>query len=154
LPTLTKEDYDGVIDTDGCHDSPGDDYDGDALTDEDEVFVHGTHPQRRDTDGDTCGDGAELGTQPSHGGDRDPKLADFYDVTGDGAIDLRDALEVLDRFGALPGEAEYDPLFDRYAPDASKPWRTAAAVGEHVGIDLQDALVNLQSFGHSCAGAP
>jgi hypothetical protein len=23
LPTLTKEDYDGVIDTDGCHDSPG-----------------------------------------------------------------------------------------------------------------------------------
>ncbi|UCH87325.1 MAG: hypothetical protein JSU97_02745 [Dehalococcoidia bacterium] len=27
----TCEDYDGVIDTDGCHDSPGDDYDGDSL---------------------------------------------------------------------------------------------------------------------------
>jgi len=27
----TCEDYDGVIDWDGCHDSPGDDYDGDSL---------------------------------------------------------------------------------------------------------------------------
>jgi hypothetical protein len=27
----TCEDYDGIIDTDGCHDSPGDDYDGDSF---------------------------------------------------------------------------------------------------------------------------
>jgi hypothetical protein len=27
----TCEDYDGIIDTDGCHDSPGDDYDGDSM---------------------------------------------------------------------------------------------------------------------------
>jgi len=27
----TCEDYDGIMDTDGCHDSPGDDYDGDSM---------------------------------------------------------------------------------------------------------------------------
>jgi hypothetical protein len=31
---LTFEDYDGVLDTDGCHDSPGQDFDGDGYTDE------------------------------------------------------------------------------------------------------------------------
>jgi hypothetical protein len=51
--TLTFEDYDGVLDTDGCHDSPGDDFDGDSLglgdpfglffRDEVEVFM-GTLP--------------------------------------------------------------------------------------------------------------
>jgi hypothetical protein len=108
-----------------------------------------------DSDLDGCRDAEELMTYHAFGGDRDPMDAfDFYDVTGDAAIDLQDALAILERFGAQPGEAEYDPLFDRYAPDAGKPWRTATAVGEHVGIDLQDALVNLQSFGHSCAGAP
>jgi hypothetical protein len=40
--------------------------------------------------------------------------------------------------------------FDRYAPDPTKPYRTAAAVGAHLGIDLSDAIVNLQSFGHKC----
>ena len=50
----TCEDYDGIIDTDGCHDSPGDDLDGDSLGklndqgfpvfwDEIEVYV-GTDP--------------------------------------------------------------------------------------------------------------
>ena len=29
--TNSCEDYDGIIDTDGCHDSPGDDLDGDSL---------------------------------------------------------------------------------------------------------------------------
>jgi len=31
FPIQTREDYDGMIDWDGCHDSPGDDYDGDSL---------------------------------------------------------------------------------------------------------------------------
>jgi hypothetical protein len=57
----TCEDYDGIIDTDGCHDSPGDDLDGDSLGrvtqqgfpvfwDEVEVYL-GTDPQ------DACPDG-------------------------------------------------------------------------------------------------
>ena len=59
LPTLTREDYDGVIDTDGCHDSPGDDWDGDGLSDEDEVFILGTDPQNADTDADGARDGPD-----------------------------------------------------------------------------------------------
>ncbi len=43
VPIQTKEDYDGVQDWDGCHDSPGDDYDGDGFSDEAEVHV-GTDP--------------------------------------------------------------------------------------------------------------
>jgi hypothetical protein len=75
---------------------------------------------------------------------------DFYDVTGDRAIDLQDALAILDKFGRLPGDGGYDAALDRVAPDALKPWRTAPATGGAVGIDLQDALLNLQSFGHAC----
>jgi hypothetical protein len=108
-----------------------------------------------DLDGDGCLTTQESGPDPLFGGDRTPTDAwDFFDLTGDTAIDLQDALAILDRFGALPGQPAYDALYDRYAPDAAKPWRTAAAVGVHVGIDLQDALVNLQSFGHSCAAPP
>jgi len=40
---LTFEDYDGILDTDGCHDSPGDDKDGDGFTDEAEVLFIGTN---------------------------------------------------------------------------------------------------------------
>lgn len=50
VPIQTKEDYDGVQDWDGCHDSPGDDYDGDGFSDEAEVHV-GTDPV------DPCGSG-------------------------------------------------------------------------------------------------
>ena len=39
---LTFEDYDGILDTDGCHDSPGDDRDGDGFTDENEILKIGT----------------------------------------------------------------------------------------------------------------
>jgi hypothetical protein len=35
---LTFEDYDGVLDADGCHDFPGADSDGDGFT---ETGVHG-----------------------------------------------------------------------------------------------------------------
>ena len=43
VPIRTKEDYDGIIDTDGCHDSPGDDWDGDRFGDEAETYI-GTDP--------------------------------------------------------------------------------------------------------------
>jgi hypothetical protein len=39
---LVFEDYDSILDNDGCHDSPGDDYDGDGYTDEVEVLSIGT----------------------------------------------------------------------------------------------------------------
>jgi hypothetical protein len=109
-----------------------------------------------DTDGDGCTDERETGPTPSLGGDRNPLDPwDFFDVSGpegvrDKAIDLNDALAVLAKFGLQPGQQGYDATFDRIAPDPSKPYRTAAATGDAVGIDLQDALLNLQSFGHDC----
>jgi hypothetical protein len=43
VPIQTREDYDGVEDWDGCHDSPEDDYDGDGFSDAAEAHV-GTDP--------------------------------------------------------------------------------------------------------------
>jgi CSLREA domain-containing protein len=43
---LVFEDYDGVLDADGCHDSPGDDFDGDGFTDDVEALAIGTNPGR------------------------------------------------------------------------------------------------------------
>jgi hypothetical protein len=41
---LSFEDYDGVIGGDGCHDSPGNDFDGDTFRDELEALFLGTNP--------------------------------------------------------------------------------------------------------------
>jgi hypothetical protein len=56
---LTFEDYDGVLDADGCHDSPGDDFDGDGLTDDSEVFTHLTLAFNPDSDADGVLDGPD-----------------------------------------------------------------------------------------------
>ena len=69
---------------------------------------------------------------------------------GDRAIDVADALVVISRFGELPGARPGNEILDRYAPDASHPYRTAQAVGVHVGIDLADVTTILRSFGHAC----
>jgi len=59
VPIQTREDYDGVSDEDGCHDSPTDDYDMDGLTDEIEWITYGTDPVIPDTDGDGILDGPD-----------------------------------------------------------------------------------------------
>ena len=46
VPIQTKEDWDGILDFDGCHDSPGDDYDGDGFSDELEALAIGTNPAK------------------------------------------------------------------------------------------------------------
>lgn len=104
-----------------------------------------------DSDDDGCDDAQEQGLSPDAGGRRDPLDPwDFYDVTSNGAIDLSDTLAVLGKFGLQPGNAGYDAAFDRVRGDPD-PWRTTAATGAHAGIDLEDALANLASFGHTCA---
>lgn len=119
-----------------------------------------TAAQPGDADADGCTDAQELGAIPALGGDRNPQdFWDFFDVSGpsgvrDKAIDLQDTLAILSKFGKLPGQVGYEAAYDRMAPDPSKPYRTAAATGAALGIDVQDALLNLQSFGHSCAPAP
>jgi hypothetical protein len=102
-------------------------------------------------DGDACTNGRELGANPVVGGDRDPlEPWDFYDVTGDKTVDLNDALVILAAFGQSPAHPEYNSGLDRQSNDPTKPWRSAPATGNQIGIDLQDALLNLQSFGHNC----
>jgi hypothetical protein len=102
-------------------------------------------------DNDPCSDAQEAGPQPTSGGDRNPLYPwDFYDVTGDQAIDLADTIAILGKFGLVPGAPGYVASFDRYAPDPQKLYRTAAATGGQIGIDVSDAIVNLQSFGHAC----
>jgi hypothetical protein len=108
-----------------------------------------------DSDGDGCTDYEENRPNRSLGGERNPNDAwDFYDVNGDLAIDVADVLKILFQFGYGPATPGYNAALDREADDASKPWRTSPATGVHIGIDVSDAILNLQSFGHGCAGPP
>lgn len=100
-----------------------------------------------DTDGDGCTDASEAGANRLFGGQRDPNNKwDFFDVTSDRAIDASDVLDILQFFG-LPASHAGANRRDRYIPDMAFPWRTAES---NDGVDLSDALVNLQSYGADC----
>ena len=117
----------------------------------------GVQSTAADADGDGCTDAQEIGNDEAFGGLRDPSDAfDFFDIVGptppkDRAVDLGDTLAVLGKFGLLPADPGYDVLFDRMAGPELQPWRSRQASGLALGIDLSDALVSLQQFGHSCA---
>lgn len=143
----------------GCMEAAGDsagdpcsfDDDADGLSDGDEVTTYLTDPLTYDTDGDNCSDGTESLGSPSLGGDRDPlDFWDFFDVTGDQTVDLSDTLDVLTYFGDA-GTSTAGNLRDRDNFGAAQPWQTYES---NDGVDLTDALVNLQSFGHDCSGPP
>jgi len=113
-------------------------------------WILGANPCDSDTDGDGCGDLIETEPAPLFGGGRDPLDPwDFFDVTGDRAITLDDALDVLAYFGASGPAAPPAGLRDRFIPDPARPWKTARALD---GVDLTDALAVLKSFGTLCAG--
>jgi hypothetical protein len=86
VPIQTREDYDGISDEDGCHDSPTDDYDMDGLTDEVEFPVYGTDPVIPDTDGDGVLDGPDnckLATNSDQTDSDSDGLGDICDPDGD-----------------------------------------------------------------------
>jgi hypothetical protein len=93
---LTFEDYDAVLNTDGCHDSPGDDRDGDGYTDEDEALKIGTKAD------DPCGTDAWpsdiVGTGIS---------ANKFDI-----VDLGSFVAPVRRLGSKPPEANFHPRWD------------------------------------------
>jgi hypothetical protein len=110
-------------------------------------------PLPGDTDADGCSDAQESGGDPVFGGGRSIYDAwDFFEVTGDRAIDVADNVRILQHFGHEAGVDAQDALLDRFIPDSSAPHRTAAATGTNVGIDIADLVTNLASFGHRCAG--
>jgi hypothetical protein len=155
VPVGPDTDGDGIGDAmDNCPtvpNAPQDDADGDDLGEACEASPYGTNPADPDTDGDGCLDGHEvrvLTFAPQFGGDRDPlEVFDFFDVSGDEVIDLTDTIDVLGFFGN-DGTSPAANLRDRSSPNPLKPWQTAEADD---GIDLNDAIVSLDSFGHDCS---
>ena len=83
---LSFEDFDGIIDTDGCHDSPGDDFDGDGFSDELEALALGTDPT------DNCAD------DPAH--DAWPP-----DINKDKTVNILDMGALRAPFGSVEGQA-------------------------------------------------
>jgi len=95
VPIQTREDYDGIIDGDGCHDSPGDDYDADGFADEVEHYM-GTDPT------DACPD--VVGSD-----DAWP-----LDINMDGYITVvGDALNFRGRIGACSGPSPHPKWLQR-----------------------------------------
>ena len=108
-----------------------------------------TQPGSGDTDGDGCADERENGPDETQGGLRDPlNPNDFYDVNGDGVIDLfNDILGVIFHY-SLDGGPPYDVKFDRGPSAGPNPWNMTAPDGV---IDLfTDILGVIQQHGHSC----
>jgi len=119
-PTLPDTDGDNVKDSkdafaldpaetlDTDHDGTGDnadlDDDGDGLSDEDEINIHGTNPKLADSDGDGLSDPAEIQTHLTN-----PNVAD---TDNDG---LSDGAEV-NTHGTLPkaGDTDGDGFLDGY----------------------------------------
>ena len=111
-----------------------------------------------DDDGDGCNDLEEIGTvpdpdpgfEPHFGGDRDPlNYFDFFDVTGDKAVDVADTIQVLQRFGLPSSDAT-----NRYDRGVGPAGQTYRSVEQDNGVDIGDAVASLQAFGHNCAAAP
>ena len=157
----TDSDGDGMTDQFECNEPCLDPYvndldfdpDGDGLTTGSEVaLAQNTDPCLPDTDADGCTDGEEAGPNHVFGGQRNgANYFDFYDVTGDRYVDLSDTLLILSHFGHGPDDDPVDNLLDRDITDEQEPWRASAS---DTGVDLTDALNNLQSFGDGCVGSP
>jgi hypothetical protein len=127
----TFEDYDGVLDSDGCHDSPGDDFDGDGYTDEDEALHIGTNA------GYPCGTAG----WPS-------------DIVGTGIstnkfdiVDLGSFVAPVRRLGTKPPDANFDARWD-LKPGPITP------TGAYINIqDLGITIANKTGFPPMFGGA-
>jgi hypothetical protein len=99
------EDYDGVLDGDGCHDTPGNDFDGDGYTDDDEALFIGTNP------GYPCG----INGWPSNLNDAgfSANRLDILDVTS--------FVAPVRHFEKSPGDPGFDKRWDIRPGDGGLP---------------------------------
>jgi hypothetical protein len=111
-PTLTTddivktfEDYDLVLNTDGCHDSPGEDFDGDGYTDDDEALFIGTNP------GYPCG----INGWPSNVNDAGIS-ANWLDI-----LDVTSFVAPVRHFEKSPGDFGFDARWDIRPGDGGLP---------------------------------
>ena len=114
-----------------------------------EFFAAHPFPLLGDTDGDGCSDEQEYGKDAIRGGLRDYMNPwDFYDINGDGIIDLfNDILGVINHY-SLDGSPPYDANFDRGPSAGPNAWNMTAPDGV---IDLfTDILGVIQQHGHDC----
>lgn len=97
---------------------------------------------------DGCSTSEELGSTEGAGGDRDPwNPWDFYDVDGNGTVDL-----FVDIFGVagLFGQSNPPIAYDRSGVVGPNPWNINGPDGT---IDLfLDIFGVANQFGHACAG--
>ncbi len=103
-----------------------------------------------DTDGDGCSDLSENGPDETLGGQRDYRNPwDYYDIDGDGIVDLfTDILGVISHY-SLDGSPPYDANFDRGPSAGPYSWNLTAPDGN---IDLfTDVLGVINQNGHVCA---
>jgi hypothetical protein len=141
---LTFEDYDLVLNTDGCHDSPGQDRDGDGYTDEvEELHLH----TRGD---DPCGTDAWPSDISATG-----ISANRFDI-----IDLGTFVAPIRRLNTSPSQTGFDVRWD-LRPGAITPPGT----GPHINTqDLAATVTGLSGFppmfggqkalGRNCVVAP
>jgi hypothetical protein len=113
---LTFEDYDGILDGDGCHDSPGDDRDGDGFTDEAEILKIGTRAD------DPCG--SDAWPADLAGNDNRLNIGDFnsflFPLRGDGSFN---------KFGH-PVPDPNDASIARWNLESAGPGATTINIGD------------------------
>lgn len=164
-PNLTDTDGDGVddekdafpldpsetldTDRDGIGDNADVDDDGDGLTDEDEITIHGTNPKRADSDGDGLSDSDEINihlTNPNVADTEGDGLSDGAEVKTHGTnpkLGDTDGDGFLDGYEVLTGKLPLDPTSK---PALVAEARTAieftfpAAVGRIYRIEASEDL--------------
>jgi len=112
-----------------------------------EEHQEGTDPVDRDTDGDQCGDGTELGSNHLAGGEREPLDPwDYFNPSGDGHNRIDDVLRVVEQYYVDSPNPGYTQVTDRVSGPTS--WRT----GPPNGLQRVDDILNaVNSYFNDCA---